>query len=373
MGIVTFVRHEWTPTLGPRDPIRPGEKLDLAISLARVVVVNGRASHAGSISGSFFSLMLESQLLATALDNTETGGVHSLRRSRAFDCSSLHIKSFVITSAGLGLLTASLESLIIQERLEPFQVQHFDLMPATTPKGPSGGNSRPDLLINLPDGRLLVGEAKGRRNGSERITQDKRKFLKKLHAWTSSSEYEGCPLALSWASILEDKTIVSLFHTDPDKDVEPVPEDRQDHQPAYSERLVAEPPDVILPPEPAVLDREWEDVARNLTEVTLREYRDDPLFWSAPEPLPENHFLAGVPIRGEWSSLGSSGRSIFVGVFKQPPEGESLVRIRRAYAAGLERNAVSPLDVATEGRLLFAIAQNRELATWRALRRTIEG
>ncbi|WP_326829282.1 hypothetical protein OIE13_34625 [Streptosporangium sp. NBC_01810] len=371
MGIVQFSRHEWTPSPLGHDQIIRRDRLNLAISLARVVLVNGLASIAGSRHGSFDSLRLEAQLLATALANTRMKGSYALHRTRSFDCSSLHIKSFVITGAGLGLLTASIESLMIQGKLKSFQIRQFDLMPALTPRGPRGGNSRPDLLINLPDGRQMVGEAKGRRKGSSHTTKEKRKFLSKLHEWASNNKYEGFPLALSWASILEDKTIVDLYHTDPTKEVEPLSQ-HLDQDIQSSPDLREEFLNQALPSTGVEdLQREWTRIVRNLTEPTPIQFYEDPLFWSAPNPPRESQLLAGLPIRGSWSPIGADGRSLFVGIFKEEPEGDSLTKIRRTYFASLEGNTVAPLDIAAEGRLIFAIAQNGELATWRALQRII--
>lgn len=371
MGIVKFSRYEWTPSLSGQDSVQRRETLDLAVSLARVVLVNGLASIAGSSHGSFDSLRLESQLLATALDNTRMDGRYALHRTRAFDCSSLHIKSFIITAAGLGLLTASLESLIIQDKIKPLQIQHFDLMPATTPRGPRGGNSRPDLLVNLPNYRELIGEAKGRRNGSGRTTKEVRKFLRKLHVWASHNWHEKCALALSWASILEDRTIVNFYHTDPNSDLEPVPEEPLDQYPSFEEAspeyTTEAPPHFAVPD----LQQEWERIVNTLTEPTPVQFYEDPLYWSAPSPPPEDRFLAEIPIRGAWSPLGADGRSMFVGVFERAPEGESLEQIQEAYISSLRDNVTAPLDIAAQGRLIFALAQDRELANWRALRQRV--
>ncbi|GGT43918.1 hypothetical protein ACFFV7_33175 [Nonomuraea spiralis] len=373
MGIVKFARHEWTPSPNGSDTVGPpSETIDLAVSLARVVLVNGLASIAGSHYGSFDSLRLEAQLLATALDNTQKNGRYALHRTRAFDCSSLHIKSFIITAAGLGLLTASLESLIIQDKIKPLQIKHFDLMPATTPRGPKGGNSRPDLLINLPDYREMVGEAKGRRNGSGQTTKEVRKFLKKLHEWASTSEYGSTSLALSWASILEDKTFVNLYHTDPTKDVELIPQEPLDQYPYFEEARQEHPIRSPRAMDSLEFRHEWNIIANSLTAPTPIQFYEDPLFWSAPNPSPDDRYLADIPIRGAWSPLGAGGRSIFVGIFQQAPGGDALTRIRQAYASSLEENAIDPLDIAAEGRLLFAVAQDRELATWRALRQRID-
>ncbi|MEV0380515.1 hypothetical protein [Nonomuraea sp. NPDC050643] len=317
-------------------------------------------------------MRLEAALLATALDNTRQNGRYALHRTRAFDCSSLHIKTFIITAAGLGLLTASLESLIIQDKIKPLQIKHFDLIPAITPRGPKGGNSRPDLLINLPNYREMIGEAKGRKSGSGQTTKEIQKYLKKLHEWASRNQYNGFSLALSWAAIREDKTFVNLYHTDPAKDVELIPQESLDQYPYYEEVRREHTTQPIPAMETLDLQREWDRIVNELTEPTPIQYYDDPLYWSAPNPPPGDRRLADISIRGEWTPLGADGRSLFVGVFRQAPDGDALTRIRQAYASSLAENAVDPLDIATGGRLIFAIAENRELATWRALRQKID-
>ncbi|MEZ7127745.1 hypothetical protein ACBR40_20655 [Nonomuraea sp. AD125B] len=345
----------------------------MAVSLARVVLVNGLASIAGSRYGSYDALRLEAQLLATALDNTRMDGRYALHRTRAFDCSSLHIKSFIITAAGLGLLTASLESLIIQDKIKPLQVEHFDLMPATTSRGPKGGRSRPDLLVSLPNYREMIGEAKGRRYGSGRTTKEVLKALKKLHVWASINARSGISLALSWASILEDQTYVNLYHTDPNRDVELIPQEptgpERERRYAEMAREVSVLPSTL---EDFHLRREWERISNTLAGPTPIEFYEDPLFWSAPNPSPEDRFLVDIPIRGAWSPLGADGRSVFVGVFRREPSGDALTRIQRAYNYSLEQSAITPLDIASGGRLIFAIAQDREVATWSALRWRVE-
>ncbi|WP_157519206.1 hypothetical protein [Herbidospora mongoliensis] len=373
MGIVKFYRHAWTPTPGKAlDRIFQREELDIAISLARVIAVNGISSVAGNPHGSYDSLRLEAELLATALDNTQMNGKFPLRRTKAFDCSSLHIKSFIITAAGLGLLTASLESLIVKNKFNPLQIKQFDLIPATTPRKSSGRNSRPDLLINLPGDRQLVGEAKGRRDHSGHFTQEKRTYLTKLHEWASNNEFKGCPLALSWASILEDRTILSLYHTDLTKEVEPIHEEPRYQYPNYEPLPPTTEAYPTAPPRMAPEELEWERLVSSLIEPTLEESDADSLWWTAPNPNPDDYFLAGLPIRGEWTALSATRRSLFVGVFRETPEGSTLERIRRAYISRLERNTVAPLDIAMEGRLFFAVAQNEDLATWSSLRRALD-
>ncbi|MEV6157064.1 hypothetical protein AB0L53_42670 [Nonomuraea sp. NPDC052129] len=381
MGIVHFSRYEWVPSPTGNSKIDRRYQADIAISLARVILVNGLASIANNRYGSYESLRLEAQLLATMLTNSHAQGHGALRRARAFDCSSLHLQSFAITSAGLGLLTASIESLLIQGKLRPFQITQFDLLPASTRRGSGKKNERPDLLINLPNNRIMVGEAKGRRRGSTKVTKAKISTLDKLYRWASTSPYKGCPLLMSWASILEKKTIVDLFHTPPNIDVDPYREEEiireEDRHPSRPQ--LGEQPPYRFPPLP-ITPLDWDDLLDEddlLNDITVDsspEMIQDLLFLSAPE-LPEPYSsLANVPIRGSWVPLESNpkGRSMFVGVFREEPDEVHKARLRRAYVTSVAENYIAPLDVAAQGRLVFALAQDAEFSTWGALRQAIQ-
>ncbi|MGW4640668.1 hypothetical protein ACWEN6_19185 [Sphaerisporangium sp. NPDC004334] len=387
MGLINFSRYEWIPTSQGDHKVTLCEKIDLTVSLARVVLTNGLASINGNIYGSYDSLRLESQLLATMLAYGHKRGTGPLHRVKAFDCSSLHIQSFTITSAGLGLLTASIESLLIQGRLNSYQIDHFDLMPATTRQG-SGANTRPDLLINLPSGRLMIGEAKGRRRGSAKITKDKLNALTRLHRWSSGSLHQGSPLLLSWASILTNRTTVEFFHTPPDEEVEPLIEEQDRNEDHYARDLYYPSEEFYNVGESASsrptsqatrgdeIDPDiWDDIAEHLTEPLPSDLIEDVLFLSAPEPPVEYPVFADVPIRGTWSSLNANStdnRSIFVGILREELSETYASRVRERGAGYFANNRVPPLDIATQGRIVCAIAQNPEVATWRALQRSVD-
>lgn len=369
--MVGFSRYKWSPVPNGPDGIQWRETRDLAISLASVVLTNGLSSIAGSRHGSFESLMLETRLLATALDNTGGSTKGALRRTRAYDCSSHHIKTFIVTSAGLGLLTASIESLIAQGAIGPLQISHFDLMSAVSSRGPKGGYSRPDLLIELPSYREMVCEAKGRSGGSGRTTMAIMKSLKKLYLWASINRYVGSSLALSWAAIRKNETFVNLYHTEPGKDVDLIPQNTDDQQ-EQSAQVAWDSVD-LWPDRLDLLDqeREWERLTNELATPTMAQLREDPLFWSAPSPPRGEGHLADTPVRGAWAPVGRDGRSVFVGVFQHAPEDDASTSMRRERLLSIAENQVSPLDIAAEERLIFAVAQNAEFATWRALRQWI--
>ncbi|MFB9476418.1 hypothetical protein ACFFR3_43590 [Nonomuraea salmonea] len=372
MGMVQFSRYEWSPVPNGRpDGIQWCETRDLGISLASVILVNGLSSISGSRHGSFESLMLETRLLATALDNTGGSANGALHRTRAYDCSSHHIKTFIVTSAGLGLLTASIESLIAQGKIGPLQINHFDLMSAVSSRGPKGGYSRPDLLIDLPGYREMVCEAKGRSGGSGRTTMAIRESLKKLHLWASINRYIGSSLALSWAAIRKNETFVNLYHTNPEKVVELIPQSTKEGQEA-SARAVWDSVD-LRPERLELLDleREWERLVDELETPNMAQLREDPLYWSAPNPPRGENYLADTPVRGAWASLGRDGRSVFVGVFQRAPEADASMSMQRQRLLSIAENTVSPLDIAAGGRLVFAVAQDAEFATWQRLRQWI--
>jgi hypothetical protein len=187
---------------------------------------------------------------------------------------------------------------------------------------------------------------------------------------------------MSWASILEKKTIVDLFHTPPNVDVDPYHEEEiireEDYYPP-SYQLGEQPSDLISPIPVAPLD--WddmldeEDILNYITVDTSPEAIQDLLFLSAPELPGAYSSIVNIPIRGSWISLEdnpSVGRSIFVGILREEPDEIHKARLRRAYATPLVENYIAPLDVAAQGRLIFALAQNAEFSTWSALRQAIQ-
>lgn len=385
MGQLRLRYHWWNPVVPGSDGITLAEDCNLVISLARVVLVNALATPAGRRKG-YELIRLEARLLASMLIGTDKGTRRGmLRRSGAFEGASLHIKNFVITSAGLGLLTAGTEALIAT-RLFPHNVSDFDVLRS----GAGTGNARPDLRFKVLDGDL-IGEAKGRRRTTGPKTKERVACLDRLHRWATETGETGSPLLLSWSAITPTGVVVDFYFTRPGQPVPP-------WEPK-EEAWVVEPEAIdgdrnALPlasrPEQQIVELR-ESAVRNLEglvperaraaadeatpeDADQREHAEyDDRWFEDDGPPGEQHELLGTTARGEWIplELQRSDATLFIGVLEEPAAPHVLAALNERQRRSLEERQIPPLDLAAHGSLLIAVARDPAMATWEALEQAV--
>lgn len=127
-------------------------------------------------------------------------------RHEALWSSSRHIRSFVTESAGLGMLTATVQAAFRwKARGETFNI---DALPTGLAGSYAKRGSRPDLLFDLPIGRL-AGEARGR---SWRPPNAPRKeHYNRLNSLLPWSAYHNHPLVMTWTYVTDAGISVDLF------------------------------------------------------------------------------------------------------------------------------------------------------------------
>ncbi|MEU5529355.1 hypothetical protein ABZ744_20700 [Micromonospora chersina] len=184
--------------------MKPAGKSRLELNLAKVLRVNALAvPYRGRL---LMDLVQREMALVMSLFGPTPPG-QPLRRHRAFDGSSLHIRRFATEVLALGALTA----IVQREQSELTDVAHFDaLRPELKKTYPSSG-TRPDLRFAGAD-QLLAGESRGRsyRPPIRSLTApQQRKRLRELLAW---SRQPGCdPVCMAWSWMQSEQTTVDFF------------------------------------------------------------------------------------------------------------------------------------------------------------------
>lgn len=208
MAEVRVRRFVVSPPL-PGIPIEPNDVqiVDsgaMELNLADVLRVNALAvPYRGHLLA---ELVQREMALVMSLFGHTPPGV-PLRRHRAFDGSSSHIRRFATEVLALGALTA----VVRDDEPKLSDVAHFDALPPEFQGVYPSNGTRPDLRFG-GQGAVLAGESRGRSKPPPQhvlTATAQRKRLDQLLSW---SRRPGCdPVSMAWTWMQENRTTIDFF------------------------------------------------------------------------------------------------------------------------------------------------------------------
>jgi hypothetical protein len=260
-----------------------------------------------------------------------------------FRASAGHIRRFVSESLGLGMLTAAVQD-VYGWSSGRRNLANFDVLPTRLAHYKSSGIC-PDLLFSFDNGGApwrLAGEARGRSTPRPKGSQSTVvRRLNEILGWSARHSHH--PVVMTWAYTGSSQVKVDLFVGRGEGATSP-----SDIEPGTTVPLGFEED---LPVE-AIVSRAEQDAAAAMDHL----YRTGPRFDEARGPW--NHEM-----RGNWVTadlLDPSTTHMLLGILDRAPEQGLVASVRSRYQDRLDRPRQDSIEVELLGRILVAIARDRD-------------
>ncbi|MFE9751604.1 hypothetical protein ACFYOT_42415 [Saccharothrix saharensis] len=281
-------------------------------------------------------------------------------RADDFRSSARRIKSFVSEAVGLGMLAATVPSVVLQGGVR--STHDFDALPTSLVGQFRLTGVRPDLLFAWRQHRL-AGESRGRALRPPRgVTKEPRDRLNQLLPW--AHHHGDHPLVMTWCYLTKTGITVDLYR-ETDEDHWPALDanDRWDLTAELRKHASARRRGASRP-EPDPDDSGTGDLFASRLSGRARVAQQ--LYDSAP---PTGLRVAERRLRGRWAPadlIADEPGVLFLGVLDRPIDPEEGARI----AAGLAGRGTDDevrLSVLIRERLVLAMASGRTGQPWELL------
>jgi hypothetical protein len=297
-----------------------------------------------------------------------------------------HIRSFVIESVGMGMLTATMRD-FYRWNGNHTHLEHFDALPIRISSNYLRGGVRPDLLFLDPaiPTSAMAGEARGRSTKPPTsLTPLKAQWqrLDEILSWSARHRYH--PVTMAWTCLGGPSVGVDFFHIEfpPPPRRRPAPQSvpvrpppqtpRENSDPAesssssitdyFGRRQVREGSSVSGPEE------EVRGLRANVTTAIEHLYQTAPL-------EDRTQIFNGAPVRGSWvpaNLLGATRTQLFLGVLSEEPPADFQMALRERRRANSDA-AFDPIQVELLGRLIVAVSLDSDFAPpWQAVAARLE-
>jgi hypothetical protein len=364
MGLIDVRRFRVTTHFAGDDVLKIADidspvEAEWDINLAEVIQVNALAV---PVDREIIFQVMQHELRILASFLTDHPGGPVTMRHGDFRASASHIKRFLSESLGLGMLTASAER-HHRWNLNADSLGHFDVLPAKREGDYEKTGTRPDLLFDFAsqgEESRLAGEARGRSaKRPKHVTFDQYNRLGEIVAW--SGRHDLHPVMMTYTFTGGERAQVDLFDIAAPWSMQPPKID------PFEEMLISAAMQGLPFDSPRVLRQR---AIGRVAQIADALYETAPPVAQIPQRT-----IFGRNVRGAWTTadlLGPSDLRFFLGVLNAPLDRVQAGNARRRRRAQGNPDA-DPIQIATSGRMLVAVARGRAAdPDWSEVRERME-